>query len=337
MREAIQRLKLDLHGLRVLTEAATGSYIVTPIICALAGAEEVIAVTADSRYGKGEDVRGATLAFAEQCGARFIRVTFRKETADISRADIMTNLGFVRPIDEALIRALHPKAVVVHMCEPWEIRPGDVDFRAIRRHGIPMMAVNEDAPGVEVFDSVGTLAAQMLLSLEVELRHSRLVVAGSDKFAGRTSVWLGRTGALVTTVSSLCSEEARKHLSGADGLVIADYTCEEVFIGPGGQIGAGELAALSPGIAVVQLAGAVDAVSLRQAGLPFAPPDATSAPHRMGRTLAALGPRPVIDLHTAGLKVGEALRRGREQGLEGESLLAYTEANAPASRIHLPE
>ena len=57
--DAIDRLELDLSGKVVLTEAATGAYIVTPVIAALAGAE-VYAFTKDTRYGTVADVTKQT-------------------------------------------------------------------------------------------------------------------------------------------------------------------------------------------------------------------------------------------------------------------------------------
>src|SRR5690606_1365873 len=50
MRAAIARCRLDLSGLTVLTEAASGAYVVTPVLAALAGAARVIAVTRTTRY-----------------------------------------------------------------------------------------------------------------------------------------------------------------------------------------------------------------------------------------------------------------------------------------------
>ncbi len=49
--EAIERLGLQLSGLRVLTEAASGAFVVTPLIAARAGASRVHAVTTDSVHG----------------------------------------------------------------------------------------------------------------------------------------------------------------------------------------------------------------------------------------------------------------------------------------------
>ena len=68
MRSAIERCNLDLSGLTVLTEAATGAYVVTPVIAAMAGARRVLAVTQSTRYGTVDEVRSATLELARHAG-----------------------------------------------------------------------------------------------------------------------------------------------------------------------------------------------------------------------------------------------------------------------------
>lgn len=78
---------------------------------------------------------------------------------------------------------------------------------------------------------------------------------------------------------------------------------------------AGDLAARTEGLVVVQFAGAVPVDRLQAAAIRVEPPHAL-APRRMARTLAHLGPRPVVELHAAGLKVGELLWRRRRDGTE---------------------
>ena len=65
MKESIHTCSLDLKGAVVLTEAATGAYVVTPIIAALAGAEQVFAITKSSRYGSFEKAVNYTMQIAE--------------------------------------------------------------------------------------------------------------------------------------------------------------------------------------------------------------------------------------------------------------------------------
>ena len=57
IQQSIHRCELQLDNLTVLTEAATGAYVVTPVIAAMAGAKKVFAITQSSRYGTIEEVK----------------------------------------------------------------------------------------------------------------------------------------------------------------------------------------------------------------------------------------------------------------------------------------
>jgi hypothetical protein len=99
-------------------------------------------------------------------------------------------------------------------------------------------------------------------------------------------------------------------------------------IGPGAWIDAAELAATAPHLAVVSLAGELDRRGLSGAGLRSWPGDGDAAP-------GDLLPQPLIELHTAGLKVGEALTRARRRG--SSPLAAEQLAAAEAHAEELPK
>src|SRR5688572_10905388 len=63
--ETVERLRLDLAGLTVYTEAASGPYLWTPLLAAAAGAR-VIAVAADSEHHAAARVERETLALARR-------------------------------------------------------------------------------------------------------------------------------------------------------------------------------------------------------------------------------------------------------------------------------
>lgn len=90
------RLGLDLHGTTVITEAATGPFAVTASIAALAGAS-VEAVAADSSYGSSHEAAEATMLVARSCGVGDKINLADRQSAKFEKADIVTNLGFVRP------------------------------------------------------------------------------------------------------------------------------------------------------------------------------------------------------------------------------------------------
>jgi len=310
IREAIDLLSLDLSGLTVLTEAAAGPYAVTPVIASLAGAQRVLALTSDSRYGSVPEVVAQTRALEQLAGIdKRAEIITDRTAAVFAEADIVTNLGFVRPIDEAAVQAMKPTAVVPLMCEAWEFRTGDVALAACRRRGIAVMATNEDYPGLDVFSYGGWLALKVLFDAQVEIHKSRILVVGGDKFARVIARQLDRSGADVKRVPDLRQKATPV---GIDAILVADYTREDWVIGPGGDVEAEEFARRAPDVTVVQFAGRVDVAGLVAAGAvvhPGIPLDS----HRMAATLADLGPRPVVELHAAGLKVGEITwRRARK-------------------------
>jgi hypothetical protein len=307
IRRTINFLELDLSGLTVLTEAASGPYAVTPVIAALAGAARVLALTQESSYATVQSVIAQTQALETLCQLQDrVEIHSRRSLDLFAEADIVTNLGFVRPIDAAVVRIMKPTAVVPLMCESWEFRPGDVDLAACQAKGIAVLGTNEDYPGLEIFSYSGELCQNLLFEAQIEVHKSKFIVVSSDKFGRVIQRQLTASGACVCLIPTL---KWREELSGADALVVADYTRENVIIGPDGDMTAEELACNAPCITVIQFAGVVDVLGMRGCGLAVYP-GIKLPPHRMAKTLAALGPRPVIELHAAGLKVGELAVRG---------------------------
>jgi hypothetical protein len=212
---------------------------------------------------------------------------------------------------------MKPTAVLPLMCESWEFRPGDVDLAACQAKGIAVLGTNEDYPGLEVFSYSGVLCQKLLFEAHMEVHKSKIIVVSGDKFGQVIQHQLTASGASVCLIPTL---KWRDELSDADALVVADYTREDVIIGPNGDMTAEELASAAPGITVVQFAGIVDVRRLLECGLAVFPGIELKA-HRMARTLAYLGPRPVIELHAMGLKVGELGIKGFKEGEVGPLLL----------------
>ena len=125
---SIKKFELDLSGKTILTEAASGNYVVTPIIAAYAGAD-VIAITKKSRHGTVYDIEKQTYALAKSMNVEEkIKIVDNKNCIDYSIFDVVTNTGFVRPIDNTIISALSPSCVIPLMWEPWEFRNEDLFF-----------------------------------------------------------------------------------------------------------------------------------------------------------------------------------------------------------------
>src|SRR4051794_16571869 len=110
VQESIKRCELDLRGCRVLTEAATGPYVVTPVLAAAAGAQ-VVAVTGASRHGSVDDVIRATRAVGTLLDVNDqIDIRDRRILDDFAAADVITNSGHLRPITGKFADAIRSDA-----------------------------------------------------------------------------------------------------------------------------------------------------------------------------------------------------------------------------------
>src|SRR5690349_18288225 len=143
--QVLGTFQLNLHDLAVLTEAASGPYLATPVLAAAAGARAVYAVAANTPHHRAADVETATRALAERVGVE-VTVLQNKQAHALSDADIVTNTGAVRPIDAATVRALKPTAVVTLMWETWEFLPAQLDLAACRAEGILVLGTDEHTP-----------------------------------------------------------------------------------------------------------------------------------------------------------------------------------------------
>lgn len=309
MREAVARCALDLRGSVVLTEAATGAYSVTPVLAALAGAERVYALAAPSRYGTLEEIVEETRWISYPAGVSGeIEIITEKTEAVVSRADIVTNSGHLRPIDARMVGWMKPGSVISLMYEAWEFRPEDVDLAACFGKKIPVAGTNERHPSIDVFSFLGIMSVRQLLDAGISVYGSRILLLCDNNFAEFIRQGLAAAGARVGSVGSLKEADG---LSGCDAVVVA------LKPRPGAVISKDEAATLAerfPGAVVVQFWGDLDRDSLDRAGVGYWPPDAPRPGH-MGVLPSDVGPEPVISLQIGGLKVGEILWRLVGQGL----------------------
>jgi hypothetical protein len=306
--EIIERLSLDLRGLVVLTEMGSGPYLYTPMIAALAGVSRVIALIKDSRYGTFEEISSHGQRIADLWGVRD-QIEFPDSLRSdlIYQADIVTNLGFLRPIDAEFVSQMKPGAVVPYMREAWEYRPGDVDLQACRRHNIPIMGTNESARDLDIFSYSGLLALKMLFDAGLEVKDDHVLLISNDKFGDTIEQSLTACDAVVHRATTR-NEADISQMTRLDAVLVATFSLDEIIIGSDGWLKAEELKSVHPACIVISFAGNLDVESLTVQGIRCHPAVSAGA-YRMTHTLGALGPKPVIDLHAAGLKVGELMWR----------------------------
>jgi hypothetical protein len=302
MRAAIERCRLDLSGLIVLTEAASGPYVVTPVIAAMAGAD-VFALAAANPYATAKEIRQATIGLAKLSGVMDrIELIPSKESRYVGTADIVTNSGRVRPIDTEMVSQMKQSAVVPLMYESWEYRRSDVDLDACRAHNILVAGTNEQHPDVDVFSFLGPMAMKQVQDAGIAVLGNRIVLLCDNPFGPFIVKYLSSGGAQVVQARQLTSDILLPH-------------CDVVLLAmrpdSGPSLTAADARLLSeeaPGAVVVQYWGDADRAALTAAGVPVWPPHTPSTGH-MGILPSALGPEPVIRLQSGGLKVGQLLAR----------------------------
>lgn len=302
MLEAIEVTSLDLSGMTILTEAATGAYVVTPIIAALAGARRVVALTSPSRFGTVEEVIEQTQRLAAVAGvSAAIEVVDQLPREDALLFDVVTNSGHLRPLNHGMLERLPERAVVALMFEAWEFREQDVDRSFCTAHGIPIVGVNECHPSVDVFSYLAPLSAKLLFDAGVAVYRSRIALMCDNPFAEPIARGLTAMGARV------------KVLERVDALPVGRWDAILCAFQPelGEAINAATaavIAARAPGATVAQMWGDVDRSSLAAYGIRYWPVRAPKPGH-MALLLSEIGPEPIIRLQTGGLAAAERVWR----------------------------
>jgi hypothetical protein len=324
-RRAVSAMALDLSGMRVLTEAATGAFAATAALAAYAGASEVVAVTRASRWGSADKAVSEVAALAQRLGA-LSKITFKTGAASdfAGGCDLVTNLGFVRPLDRALLQTLSPHAAVCLMWEPWEFRAGDIDMVATADFDIPVVATNEGHPEVGTFEYLGPTVGRLLLDAGIEISHSHIVLIGSDPFGAAVAGWLTRAGAVIDRRVSKDWRLAVLAEPMIDAVVIVEHRHHLPIVSSRDAIALDILA--RSGSPIIRLCGVIDSAEVRSRGVVLVP-NIDVEPGVMTVTTAYAGCRPVVDLHAAGLKSGSIVAKARRNGASVHEAVAAATAS----------
>lgn len=339
-RRCIDDFALDLSGLSVYTEAATGAYLYTPILAAVAGADRVYALTRDSRYGRKEEVERLTREAAEAWGvADRLTVAFDKRREDVAAADIVTNSGFVRPIDARMVSWMKPTAVVPLMWETWEFRAEQLDLGACRDRGILVLGTHEGNPPLSMYEYGGFFGMKLLFELGLEGYKTRVIVLGGAPGLGRAmNTHFAAVGMDVAWFADDAPEARpydtlpdffRERGARYDAIIVAEHAIERRLLGEGGLVTYDEIHALNAGVRIGVISGDVDREGLAESGIAYHP-RVLQPFGSMSYQAGDLGPLPVIELYAGGLKVGEVMARARLRGLSVDEARRYTLEHAPA-------
>ncbi len=309
--ETINDLKVNFTDLNVLTEVGSGYFALTPIIAMMANARKVFAWTRDSIYGSAQDIISnceniiSTLKLPNN-------IEFAVNTRPpkhVSEADIITNSGFVRPLNENFLSSVVKEKVVIPlMFEKWEWREGDIDKSFCDKKGILIGGTWESYELLKVFDYGGPLAAKVCFEAGFEIRRNKVIIWSSDDW-GKVIEKAFNTFEVKQLVRTVETNVLYENVEDADFILFCDYNDERQLIGKGGIIDIKKLKDKNPAIKIVHLMGNINTDFLKHYSIPVYP-ERQGYAQIMTFTLAYLGMTPLIKLQSGGFKVAECLYRG---------------------------
>ncbi len=309
--KSISDLKLNLKGFIVLTEAGSNDYLLTPLIPYYAGASKIYVWIRDSSYGKADEIKKSFLSVCDSNNINLEKFEFAlnsRPVEHLKNTDILTNSGFIRPINDELIQNLKPNAVIPLMYEKWELRDEDIDVRACYQRGIKIGGTWEGHPKVKVFEMCGMLAVKMAMNAGFEVSGNSIIVWSDDDFGKVISDAFMRNGALrviqttsVLELKSLLNEEF-------DFIFFCSYKEKRDIISRDSKsiLNIEEIKEKCPNLCIIHLYGGFNEEICIKEGVHFYPRKRGHV-SKMSFTLSELGPLPVIRLITAGFKVGEEM------------------------------
>ncbi|MFN4313159.1 MAG: hypothetical protein ACK4E0_02615 [Chitinophagaceae bacterium] len=325
LKKRVKELDLRLSGLTVLTEAASGPYVVTPVLAALAGAR-VFAYSRTTRYGTVEQVFEATRQLAAEAGVEVNLIT--EITPDIiASADIITNSGHLRPLDREKLQHAKDGLVIPLMYEAWEWRDADMDAAYIRERGFKLGATNERHPDIDVFNYLGDMAVRQIFDAGTCPYKNKFILLCNNDFGPYMAKVIARNCEMLAIIDK---EENRdkyelsdniRWIGGfpeiripaefrdAEAVVFTAYPFDQVWIDKAGPLMVDSLKKQLDDPFVLRYAGDVNTEALKQAGIRYFPEHVHSG--HMGILPSAVGNDPIIRLQAGGLKAAEALVTGQ--------------------------
>ncbi len=332
LQQIIVDFELDLAGVSVLTEAATGPYALTACIAALANAESVVCLARSSDFASSEESIEQTADYARALGVcSKLAFADRNSLAASLRSDhplIVTNLRGVRPLDHLLFSQVRDEreVIVAAMCEAWEVRSQDLDIECCQAMAIPVVYTDESHPLLQTIDRVGLLAVKLIFEAGEELADGHVVVVGggrfSDAIAAAVAPWT-RAVTVLPTEEAMQSVVSQMHT--VDVVVVADHSAHLYQAAAWNDLSS---AARTFDVPAVVISGMPPEIADRW---PRVTPTRTVPPRVMTRALDAIGWLPVLRLHTAGLSAALSIlsESGDRRPTVGMSTLVESGVEVP--------
>ena len=309
--QEIKNLNLDLSGLNIITELGSNGYMLGPLIATLAGAKKVTTLTKDSFFGKSDEIiNGFKAFFPDEEYQNKIDTKIELTDKDFKSADIITNTGFLRPIDTSIIEILRPNVVIPLMYDKWELREDDIDILACTSQNIKISGTNEDLDLYPIFDFCGLLATKLALESDFEIRENKIIVWSDDNFGKTIKKQFETLGAASVCLTNNF-QDVLDNVSDLDFILIADYNETRAY-GTDYFFDFNKLIKINHDIIFIHLFGNLNYDKLKEKEVKIYPPK-NGYSKKMSYALDYLGIIPLIKLLAASFKVAECLIRGEKK------------------------
>lgn len=319
--KAISYFGLDLNGLTVFTELGSNDYLYTSITAALAGAKKVYVITRDSRFGTSEELVNNHREICKTWKVPdIIEVVYEKKEEYLLDSDIVTNSGFVRPIDRATIDKMHGKAVVPLMWETWEYRPQELDLEYAVEKDILVAGTYE----YFLYANNGFVVTKLLFEIGKGVYKDNILVIASGRIGRSISKFFASTGVEHSRVVFddnysevekefiISTEQAREKIAEYDAIVIAEHHHNIDLVSENGIFDTNLIVEENPDVQLIHICGTVSEKDINRAGIGIYPENPAPFGY-MTVGAAYLDSHAVLELNTAGLKVGEIMARLRQK------------------------
>lgn len=330
IKESIEKFNLDLSGKKVLTEAATGNYVVTSILSALSGAE-TYALVKESRYGSVEQVMKETTDLSGDLNVTDkIKFISAINEAPLEEIDVVTNTGFIRPIKGDFLSRLSGSCVIPLMWEPWEFRQDDLDLEKCIAKGIKVYGTDESDPRVRTLDYLAYSVAKLLLENECTPISTSVLLIGCNHFCDPVRKTLLNMRYHVKVVTDY--NQPINDLDKYSVIISLENENERYLIGSNEDAYINE-SRLDSKHTVIHICGSI---SLSGEQRFLVDPENPAPFGYMSYTADYVDSRAVIDLHAAGLKVAEGMLEANKKGLRGREFKEFVIKNYPALSFDSP-
>lgn len=321
--QEIKNLNLNLKGLNIITELGSNGYMFGPLIASLAGAKKVTTLTKDSFFGKSNEIiKSFRYHFPDESYLNKIETKIKLSDKDLIRADIITNTGFLRPLDSNIIDKLKSGVVIPLMYDKWEMRQDDIDVSACTSKNIKISGTNEDLDTYPIFDFCGILATKLALESGFEIRENKIIVWSSDNFGETIKNQFEKLGASFVCVTNNF-QDVLNIAADLDFILISDYNETRAY-GTDYFFDFNKLVEINHDVTFIHLFGELDYKKLKKNKINLYPPK-NGYSKKMSFALDYLGIIPLIKLLTASFKVAECLIRGEKNDLVQEINCYYEE------------